>query len=77
MPAAGVEERELPALIREYFAVELYRLGRVSLGKAAELAGVTTKTEMMAALARHGVWLNYTAEDAAEDLETLRTLLAG
>jgi len=37
---------------------------RISLGKAAELAGVPTKIEMMAALAKHGVWLNYTAEDA-------------
>ncbi len=69
--AAGVREQELDRFVREAIAVELYRQGRLSLGKAAELAGFATKQEMLMALARHDVWLDYTAEDAADDLETI------
>ena len=75
LAAAQVRESELDALIREYVAVELYRQKKVSLGKAAELAGVPTKCEMMAVLARHDAWLNYAAEDAMHDWETLREVL--
>jgi predicted HTH domain antitoxin len=75
LAAARVRESELDRLIREYVAVELYRQRKVSLGKATELAGIATKLDMMAALARHDVWLDYTAEDAAQDWETLREVL--
>ncbi|WP_367884527.1 UPF0175 family protein [Thermococcus sp. JCM 11816] len=34
-----VDEKQLPKLVRIYLAVELYREGVVSLGKAAEIAG--------------------------------------
>jgi len=74
--AARVRESELDALIREYVAVELYRQRKVSLGKSAELAGVPTKFDMMPVLAKHDVWLDYTAEDAAQDWETLREALS-
>lgn len=57
-----VDEKQLPKLVRIYLAVELYREGVVSLGKAAEIAGVT-KAEMMEILASKGVPLNYTEED--------------
>ena len=75
LATTGVREQELGGLVRESVAVELYRLGRISLGKAAEVAGVSTKHEMLALLAKHDVWLDYTAEDAAEDWETLRDVL--
>lgn len=74
LAAAGVREQELDALIRETVAVELYRCGRLSLGKAAELAGRATKWEMLSVLAKHDVWLDYTAEDAAADLSMLKSL---
>lgn len=74
LAAAGVREQELSALIREVMAVELYRRGRLSLGKAAELAGLATKWEAISMLARHDVWLDYTADDAAADLATLESL---
>ncbi|BAD84402.1 hypothetical protein, conserved, UPF0175 family [Thermococcus kodakarensis KOD1] len=69
-----VDEKQLPKLVRIYLAVELYREGVVSLGKAAEIAGVT-KAEMMEILASKGVPLNYTEEDLQEDIETLERLL--
>jgi len=39
------------------------------------VAGVATKWEMMSALAKHDVWIDYAAADAAEDLATLRGVL--
>lgn len=73
--AAGVREHELPRVIRETLAVELYRQGRISLGKAAELAGVDTKHQMQALLAQHGAHLDYTSDDAEADMKTLERLL--
>ncbi len=73
LAATGLQEQELAGFIREAIAVELYRQGRLSLGKAAEVAGVATRQEMMAVLAKHGIWLDYTAADAEADLATLRT----
>jgi AbrB family transcriptional regulator (stage V sporulation protein T) len=53
-------------------AVELYREGRLSLGKAAELAGTKSKWEMLMLLGERGVPLDYTAYDAEKDLQTLK-----
>ena len=56
-------------------AVELYREGRLSLGKAAELAGIKSKWEMLMLLNERGVPLDYTARDAKKDLQTLEVAL--
>ena len=69
-----VDTDEVPAVVRIYLAVELYREGLVSLGKAAEIAGIS-KWEMMEVLASKGVPLNYTRRDLEEDIETLERLL--
>src|SRR5207248_7670242 len=71
LPAAGVREEELDHVLREALAVDLYRRGQLSLGKAAELAGAATKMEMAAVLAKHDVWLDYTADDAFADADSL------
>ena len=42
--------------------VELYREGKLSLGKAAEVAGVRNKWEMLMLLNEKGVVIDYTAE---------------
>ena len=42
--------------------VELYREGKLSLGKAAEVAGVRNKWEMLMLLNEKGVAIDYTAE---------------
>jgi len=54
--------------------VELYREGKLSLGKAAELAGAKSKWEMLL-LSVRGVPLDYTADDAEKDLQTLEEVL--
>ncbi|WP_258083232.1 UPF0175 family protein [Thermococcus thermotolerans] len=69
-----LDERELSRAVRVYLAIELYREGIVSLGKAAEIAGIS-RWEMMELLASRGVSLNYDENDLQEDIETLEGLL--
>ncbi|MDY6823779.1 MAG: UPF0175 family protein [Thermodesulfobacteriota bacterium] len=65
-----------PAFFRSTVAVARYREGRISLGKAKELAGLENKWEMIQLLNQKGVDFNYTARDAKEDLDTLNRMLA-
>jgi predicted HTH domain antitoxin len=75
LSAAKVREKDLEDLIRQSLGIELYRRGLISLGKAAEIAGVSTKWEMMHLLAKHGDYIDYAAEDAKKDMETLFEIL--
>ncbi|MHC1727778.1 MAG: UPF0175 family protein [Syntrophobacteraceae bacterium] len=72
--AAGVREAELAQAMKEALAVDLYRQGRISLGKAAETADVSLH-EMIQILMKHDVFLSYELQDAAQDIETLREIL--
>ncbi len=65
-------EEELRLLI----ALELYREGRVSLGKAAELAGLSIR-EFLYELRSRRVPLNYDLEELEEDMKTARMLVEG
>jgi predicted HTH domain antitoxin len=56
-------------------AVEIHREGKLSLGKAAELAGTKSKWEMLMLLSVRGVPLDYTVDDAEKDLRTLEVVL--
>ncbi|WP_297072989.1 UPF0175 family protein [Thermococcus sp.] len=69
-----VDRDEVPRVVRLYLAVELYREGLISLGKAAEIAGLS-KWEMMEVLASKGVPLNYNRRDLEEDIEILERLV--
>ncbi len=64
-----------PDFLRRTVAVALYREGRISLGKAKEIAGLENKWEMIQLLNERGVDFNYTSRDAADDLQTLNRLL--
>lgn len=66
-----VSEAEISSFIKKILAVELYREGKLSLGKATELAGFTSKWEMLTLLDSKGVALHYSVKDVEEDLETL------
>ena len=70
-----VDRKNLAQFIKRSLAVELYREGKLSLGKAAELAGAKNKWEMLMLLSEKGVPIDYTSEDAKEDLQTLRDVL--
>jgi predicted HTH domain antitoxin len=72
-----VKETEMKKSILETLAVELYRERKISLGKAAEIAGARNKWEMLIILNKRGVAIDYTAENAEKDLETLKKVLKG
>jgi len=76
LKAAKVKKNELDVFIRRLLAVELYRERKVSLGKAAEIAGVRNKWEMLMLLNEKGVPIDYTAKDAEKDLKTLEEVLS-
>ena len=67
-------ETSIEQSIMETVAVSLYRHRQISLGKAAEIAEISV-WQMNQILARHGVSLDYTAEDAAQDWNILREVL--
>ncbi len=69
-----VRERELPKVLREIIAVNLYKEGLISLGKASEIAGVS-RWEMFDILATKKIPLQYYPEDLKEDIETLKKVL--
>ena len=54
----------------------MFREGKLSLGKARELANLPDKWEMIRLLGERGVSVNYTEDDAEVDLESLDRLLA-
>jgi predicted HTH domain antitoxin len=68
----NIPKKKLPDFIRQTLAVELYREGRLSIGKARELAGFGNKWEMIRLLSEKGV---ADRDDAAADLKTLEALL--
>jgi predicted HTH domain antitoxin len=58
--------------IDKYLAAKMFEDGRISLGKAAEVAGMT-KREFMEILGSFGVSIfNYPADEIYNDLRTLR-----
>lgn len=69
------DEADIPLFIKQTIAVELYREGKISLGKAAELADARNKWEMVMILSEHGVPIHYTAKDAKSDLKILKKFL--
>ncbi|GAA5261662.1 UPF0175 family protein [Methanocalculus sp.] len=67
-----VREDELDRFLRRTLAVAFYRDGRLSLGKAAEFAGMKSKWEMIMLLDENNIPVDYSAEDAESDVKTLR-----
>ena len=54
-------------------AVQLYAQGKLSAGKACELAGMTV-SEFQLLLGSRGIAVNYGGEDFADDLDTIQRL---
>ena len=70
---AGLDDQPVSERARRLVALELFREGRVSLGRAAELAGQNLEAFMEFAAQRE-VPLHYTAEDLEQDRETAARL---
>lgn len=69
-----IREKDFSGAVRESLAVELYREGLISLGKAAEIAKVS-KWEMFEILAAKKIPLQYYPEDLKQDIKTLKKAL--
>lgn len=62
-----------PDRARLHLAIGAFVSEEVTLGQAAEMAGVS-QAELMSILARRHIPVHYGSEDFAEDLETISTL---
>jgi predicted HTH domain antitoxin len=67
---AGLAGRDAPEQARFLLLLELYREGRVSLGRFAELAGVS-QAELLDRMGEHGTYLNYSLKDLEDDRKNL------
>lgn len=55
----------------QFLAAKLYESGKLSLGQAAEMAGLN-KTDFAAILGKYGVsFINYSFEDVMEDVQRI------
>lgn len=59
---------------RVELAVGLYAGRQITLGRAAKIAGISY-TAFMHEIGRRGICINYTAEGALQDVETVRQRL--
>lgn len=72
--ALGVPKGRLKGHLKELIALELFREGRISSGKGAELLGIG-KTDFIQILARHGVsYFTETPEGLAEQVSAAEAL---
>ena len=69
-----IDKKDIPKAVKLYLAIELYREGKISLGKASEIAGIS-KEEMMKVLSRKGIPISYDIDDLKEDIKRLECLL--
>ena len=74
-PCRAPEQRHCQYTL-ETLAVESYRAGLLSRAQLRRMLGFETRMEVDAFLKHHGVYLDYTEEDLAQDLETSRELRA-
>lgn len=73
LKVAGVADTPPSRTAAKLIALELFREHRISLGKAAELAGISVE-EFMAFSAEREVPLHYTIDDWQADQTTARDL---
>jgi len=74
--ALNVSLPQLPARMRELIAVELFREGRISAGKGAEILG-TSKLAFVQLLARYSIsYFTESPEELAADVAEVASLLA-
>ncbi len=72
--ARGLEAKwkDLPRAALESLALEAYRSGALTTAQVRRLLGFETRYELDGFLKRHGVYLNYSADDLERDAEVSR-----
>lgn len=69
----NIPKDKLSSELKIQLALFLYEKGKLSFGKARELAGLSV-WEFMEKLSENKIPLNYDVEDLKEDLETIKEL---
>jgi predicted HTH domain antitoxin len=73
--ALDIPQTQLEARMRELIALELFREGRISSGKGAEILGVS-KLEFIQRLSKYNIpYFTESAEELATDVKNLEQLL--
>ena len=70
----GLQQRLSPESTALHLAIGLFVAEKVTLGQAAEVAGLS-QTDFLRELGRHRIPIHYGAEELAEDLRTVETLV--
>ena len=70
---AGLDESHLSQEARRIFALFLYEHGKLSIGKACELGGLS-QWEFAAMNSRLGIPADYTDSDLSQDLERMKNV---
>jgi len=65
--------RMTPQELKQVLAVSLYQQGKLSFGKAREMAGMTV-WDFQQLLGNRKITVHYNIEDYEEDLQTLKSL---
>lgn len=71
--ALGIDKTRMEYFVKRNFLLELYREGRISLGRMAALLGVS-RTEMLGIMKDSNIPLNYGVQELEEDIETAKRL---
>lgn len=69
----GIDKAHLEYFVKKNFLLELYREGRISLGRMAALLGLN-KIEMLGVMKDSNIPLNYGVSELDEDIETAKKL---
>ena len=69
----GIYKDGAEYFVKKNFLLELYREGRISLGRMAALLGMN-RVEMMGVMKDSDIPLNYGAQELEEDMETAKRL---
>jgi len=73
--ALDIPQTQLEVRMRELIALELFREGRISSGKGAEILGVS-KMEFIQRLKQHNItYFTESAEELAADVKNIEELL--
>ncbi|MGC2636451.1 MAG: UPF0175 family protein [Acidobacteriaceae bacterium] len=73
--AQALSASDLSRAALEALALEAYRTRRLGGGQVQKLLGFRTPMQVHAFLKEHGVYLNYTADELAKDIEVTDQLL--
>ena len=69
----GVYENRAGYFVKKNFLLELYREGKISLGRMAALLGMN-RMEMLGVMKDSDIPLNYGTQELEEDMETAKRL---